>query len=198
MEPIRRELKITNNKPNGDHVLPYIMLDRDGVINKDSDAYIKSPDEWEPIPGSPEAIALLHKNGYKIVVITNQSGLGRGLFSLETLSLMHAKMHRSVEAEGGKIEGIYFCPHGPDEGCDCRKPRPGLLKAFAQDKGVELKNIPFVGDTLKDIEAAVAVGAQPILVKTGKGAKTWENNPSIRVPVFENLYDAATYIISRK
>ena len=174
------------------------MLDRDGVINKDSDVYIKSPDEWKPIPGSPEAIALLHKNGYKIVVITNQSGLGRGLFSLETLSLMHAKMHRSIEAEGGKIESIYFCPHGPDEGCDCRKPRPGLLKAFAQDKRVELKNIPFVGDTLKDIEAAVAVGAQPILVKTGKGAKTLETNPSIRVPVFENLYDAAKYIISGK
>ncbi len=178
--------------------MPYIMLDRDGVINKDSDAYIKSPEEWEPIPGSPKAIALLHKNGYKIVVITNQSGLGRGLFSLGTLSLMHAKMHRLVEAEGGEIESIYFCPHGPDEGCDCRKPRPGLLKTFAQDKGVALKNIPFVGDTLKDIEAAVAVGAQPILVKTGKGAKTWQNNPSIRVPVFEDLYDAAKYIVSRK
>ncbi len=174
------------------------MLDRDGVINKDSDAYIKSPEEWKPIPGSLEAIALLHKNGFKIVVITNQSGLGRGLFSLETLSQMHTKMQQSVEAEGGEIESIYFCPHGPDEGCGCRKPRPGLLKTFAREKGVELNGIPFVGDTLKDIEAAVAVGAQPILVKTGKGAKTWETNPSIGVPVFEDLYDAAKYIVLGK
>lgn len=178
--------------------MPYVMLDRDGVINQDSDAYIKSPEEWKPIPGSLEAIALLNENGYTVVVITNQSGLGRGLYNRETLSRIHDKMHQSVETAGGKIESIYLCPHHPVEGCKCRKPKPGLLKDFANDKQVELKNMPFVGDSLKDIEAAIAVDAKPMLVKTGQGGKTLANNPSISVPVFENLYDAAKYIVSGK
>lgn len=178
--------------------VPYIMVDRDGVINQDSDAYIKSPEEWEPIPGSLEALAMFHENGYKVVVITNQSGLGRGLYNRDTLARIHEKMHRLVEDAGGQIDGIYFCPHGPDDGCDCRKPKPGLLKNFAIDKQVVLENVPFIGDTLKDIEAAIAVGAKPILVKTGKGQKTLADNPSIDAPVFENLYDAAKSIVSGK
>lgn len=142
------------------------MLDRDGVINKDSDAFIKSPEEWEPIAGSLEAIALLNRNEYRVVVITNQSGLARGLYNLDHLNQIHTKMNRLVEAAGGKIESIYFCPHGPKGGCDCRKPKPGLLRTFAREKRVVLDNMPFVGDTLRDIDAALAVGARPILVTT--------------------------------
>lgn len=174
----------------------YVILDRDGTINVDSDTFIKSPEEWLPLPGSLEAIALLNRHGYKVVVVSNQSGVARGLFDLATLEAMHDKMRKMVSAAGGNIEAVYFCPHGPDDHCSCRKPKPGLFETFAKDKQVDLKDVYSVGDSLRDIEASLAVGARPILVKTGKGQKTVLNNPQLKLPIFENLYDAATHIVS--
>ncbi|WP_432741309.1 D-glycero-beta-D-manno-heptose 1,7-bisphosphate 7-phosphatase [Methylobacter sp. G7] len=175
----------------------YVLLDRDGVINQDSDNFIKSPDQWLPIDGSLEAIALLNKHDYKVVVITNQSGLARGLFDAAMLEQIHAKMQRMVAEKGGKIEAIYFCPHGPDDDCSCRKPKPGLLEQFATDNHVSLIGMTVIGDSLRDLQAAQAVGASPILVKTGKGNKTLIENPTLNIPVFENLYDAANYLTAR-
>ncbi|GAW87018.1 D-glycero-D-manno-heptose 1,7-bisphosphate phosphatase [Bathymodiolus platifrons methanotrophic gill symbiont] len=175
----------------------YVLLDRDGVINHDSGNFIKSPDEWLPIDNSLEAIALLHRNGYQVVVITNQSGVGRGLYSDAILTDMHRKMARLTEAVGGKINHIYYCPHLPDAGCDCRKPKPGMLLQFSQDANVALDDIYFIGDSLRDIEAGIAAGAKPLLVKTGNGEKTLAANPDLNIPTFENLYDAAEYILSK-
>ena len=174
----------------------YVILDRDGVINLDADEFIKSPEEWQPIAGSLEAIALLNRHGFRVVVITNQSGVARGLYDLNTLTAIHDKMCRLVSEAGGKIDALYFCPHGPDSKCDCRKPRPGLFKTFAADKQVDLENTFSIGDSLRDIQASLAVACRPLLVKTGKGLQTIRNNPQLNVPTFENLYDAATYIIS--
>lgn len=176
----------------------YVLLDRDGVINQESDDFIKSPEQWLPIEGSLEAIALLNEHGYKVVVITNQSGLARGLFDAATLEKIHAKMQRMAVEKGGKIDAIYFCPHGPDDNCNCRKPKPGLLEAFARDNNASLGEVTVIGDSLRDLQAAQAVGASPILVKTGKGKKTLLENPNLNIPVFENLYDAAKYITSRQ
>jgi D-glycero-D-manno-heptose 1,7-bisphosphate phosphatase len=176
----------------------YVLLDRDGVINYDSDDYIKTPEEWNPIPGSLEAIALFNKNGYKVIVITNQSGLGRGFYAESTLVEMHKKMHRLTREKGGEIDAIYVCPHTPDDQCLCRKPKPGLLTRFAKEKNTSLEKIYFIGDKLADIQAAEAAGAKPILVKTGKGQNTIKNNPKVNHPIFDNLYDAAKFIISKK
>ncbi|MDD5579475.1 MAG: D-glycero-beta-D-manno-heptose 1,7-bisphosphate 7-phosphatase [Methylobacter sp.] len=176
----------------------YVLMDRDGVINYDSDDFIKSPDEWHPLEGSLEAIALLNKHGYKIAVISNQSGLARGLFDEATLEKIHAKMHQMLAEKGGKIDAVYFCPHGPQSQCLCRKPKPGLLESFANDKNIDLNGIAFIGDSLRDIHAAQAVNANPILVKTGKGQKTLNKHPNLNIPVFENLYDAAKYLVSRQ
>jgi D-glycero-D-manno-heptose 1,7-bisphosphate phosphatase len=175
----------------------YVLLDRDGVINHDSDAFIKSPDEWLPIAGSLEAIALFNQHGYQVIVVTNQSGVARGLFDEATLAQIHAKMHRLVGEKGGTITAIYYCPHGADSACDCRKPKAGLLKAFAADFDADLTTIAVIGDSLRDLQAAEAVGAIPILVKTGKGQQTLLNNPHLTFLVFENLYDAAKHITSR-
>ena len=149
-----------------------IILDRDGVINQDSPSYIKSPEEWKPIPGSLEAIALLNQAGYRVLVATNQSGVGRGLFEMATLNAIHDKMHRALGAIGGRIDGIFYCPHAHDAGCNCRKPKPGLLEEISRRFGVSLEGVPFIGDSLRDLQAAVTVGAQPVLVLTGKGKKT--------------------------
>jgi D-glycero-D-manno-heptose 1,7-bisphosphate phosphatase len=175
-----------------------VLLDRDGVINVDSDDFIKSPDEWQPIAGSLEAIVLLNKHGYKVAVISNQSGLARGLFDEAMLSAIHDKMHRLLADVGGNISGVYYCPHGVDSLCDCRKPKPGLLQQFAAEQAVDLTTVYVVGDSLRDIQAAQAVGAKPILVKTGKGELTLQNNPNLNIPVFENLYGAAEYIITNQ
>jgi D-glycero-D-manno-heptose 1,7-bisphosphate phosphatase len=175
----------------------YILLDRDGVINRDSDEFIKSPEQWLPIDGSLEAIALLNAHGYQVVVVTNQSGIARGLFDEAMLEKIHAKMRRLVQEKGGAIAAIYYCPHGPDSDCDCRKPKAGLLKDFAADFNADLTTIAVVGDSLRDLQAAEAVGAQPILVKTGKGRQTLLDNPQLNFLVFENLYDAATHITAR-
>jgi D-glycero-D-manno-heptose 1,7-bisphosphate phosphatase len=174
----------------------YVLLDRDGVINHDSDAFIKSPDEWIPIEGSLEAIALLNTHGYQVIVVTNQSGVARGLFDETMLEKIHAKMCRLVSEKGGNIAAIYFCPHGANSDCGCRKPKAGLLKAFAADFHADLTTIAVIGDSLRDLQAAEAVGAKPILVKTGKGRQTLLNNPQLNISVFENLYDAAQHLIT--
>ena len=149
-----------------------IILDRDGVINYDSDQYIKSPAEWKPIPGSPEAIARLTQNGWRVVVATNQSGIGRGLFDMATLNAMHDKMHRIVNQAGGRIEAVFYCPDTDASKSWCRKPNPGMFHAISKRYNLPLTDVPAVGDSLRDLQAADAVGAQPILVMTGKGKKT--------------------------
>ena len=151
-----------------------VILDRDGTINQDSDNYIKSPAEWKPIPGSLEAIARLTQGGWRIVVATNQSGIARGLFDMATLNAIHAEMHRAVGQAGGRIDAVFFCPHAADSHCECRKPKPGLLREISARMGVELEGVPMIGDSLRDVEAAAAVGARPWLVLTGKGRKTRE------------------------
>lgn len=174
----------------------YVILDRDGTINVDSDEFIKSAAEWLPLPGSLEAIAMLNRHGFRVAVISNQSGLARGLFDLAALDAIHAKMLQLANAAGGEIEAIYFCPHGPGDDCDCRKPKAGLFRRLAQDKQIDLSATFAVGDALRDIQAARAAGARPVLVKTGKGWQTLNDNPQLDVPVFDNLYDAAAYIVS--
>ena len=149
-----------------------VILDRDGVINLDSDQYIKSPEEWTPIPGSLEAIARLTQAGFRVVVATNQSGLGRGLFDMATLNAMHDKMHKAVNQLGGRIDAVFFCPHAQDAGCACRKPQPGMLLEIAERFKLALAGVPAIGDSLRDLQAASAAGARPLLVLTGKGEKT--------------------------
>jgi D-glycero-D-manno-heptose 1,7-bisphosphate phosphatase len=144
--------------------VPLVLVDRDGVVNRDSDEYVKSVAEWQPLPGSLEAIARLTQAGFRVVVVTNQSGVGRGLFSEATLQEIHAAMVAAAAAEGGTIAGVFYCPHRPDEDCACRKPRPGLLKQVAEAFGVDLAGVPFIGDKPSDVAAAKAVGARPILV----------------------------------
>lgn len=149
-----------------------IILDRDGVINIDSALYIKSPAEWKPLPGSLEAIARLNQAGYKVVVATNQSGIGRGLFDMDTLNAMHEKMHKALAVLGGRVDAIFYCPHTADEGCNCRKPKPGMFERISKLYNQDLSGVPAIGDSLRDLQAASALGCTPILVRTGKGEKT--------------------------
>ena len=176
----------------------YVLLDRDGVINHDSDDFVKSSDEWQAIEGSLEAIALLNHSGFEVIIISNQSGIARGLFDIATLDAIHEKMRQQLSEHGGSLKAIYYCPHAPDSDCSCRKPKPGMLNQFAQDYEINLADVFFIGDSLRDIEAAIAAGAQPILVTTGKGQQTLQANPHLTIPVFENLYDAAQYLVSTK
>lgn len=152
--------------------LKLVILDRDGTINADRDDFVKSADEWIPLPGALEAIARLNRAGWHAVIASNQSGLGRGLFDMGALNAMHAKMNGLLAEVGGRIDAIFFCPHVPFELCRCRKPLPGLFEQIGERLGMELTGVPAVGDSLRDLEAASAVGAQPHLVRTGKGAKT--------------------------
>ena len=147
-----------------------VILDRDGTINEDRSDYVKSPEEWVPLPGALEAIARLNHAGWHVVVASNQSGLGRGLFDVSTLNAMHAKMHRLLAAVGGRVDAIFYCPHAPDEACHCRKPEPGLFEQIGERYGFDLKGVPTVGDKARDLLAGVAVGCEPHLVLTGKGA----------------------------
>lgn len=172
-----------------------IILDRDGVINEDSDDYIKSPEEWHPIPGSLEAIELLGQRGYRIFVLTNQSGIARGYFTETVLSEIHQKMRNLVESRGGSIEAILHCPHGPEDFCSCRKPKPGLFESLREKYQIDLEGVPAIGDSFRDLEAARAVGASPMLVETGKGLRTLKHHPEINVPVFSNLYEAVQFIL---
>ena len=149
-----------------------VILDRDGVINFDSVQYIKSPSEWKPIPGSLEAIAKLNQAGYRVVVATNQSGIGRGLFDMDMLNAIHGKMHRAAQSVGARIDAVFYCPHAADSACDCRKPKPGIFERIASCYNIDLAGTPSIGDSLRDLQAAVAVGGKPLLVLTGKGEKT--------------------------
>ncbi len=154
--------------------LKLVILDRDGVINYDSDKFIKSPAEWIPIPGSLEAIARLNQAGYRVVVSTNQSGVARRLLDISTLNAIHQKMHTAAQLVGAHIDAIFFCPHAADDNCDCRKPKPGMLHTIAQRFDVSLKGVPSVGDALRDLQAGFVLGCLPYLVLTGKGKKTQE------------------------
>lgn len=154
-----------------------IILDRDGVINRDSSEFVKSPDEWLPLPGSIAAIARLSRAGYTVTVASNQSGLARGLFGRNALRAMHRKLRALVEAEGGRVDRIVVCPHGPDDNCNCRKPKPGLLTRLARHYNTSLDGVPVVGDSLRDLQAAASAGAVPTLVLTGNGRKTSRELP---------------------
>ena len=148
-----------------------VILDRDGTINSDSDDYVKSPEEWLPLPGALEAIARLNHAGWHVVIASNQSGLGRGLFDVAALNAMHAKMNKLLAAVGGRVDAIFYCPHVPDDDCTCRKPLPGLFEQIGSRMGVPLKGVPTVGDSLRDLQAGAAVGCEPHLVLTGKSAR---------------------------
>jgi D-glycero-D-manno-heptose 1,7-bisphosphate phosphatase len=147
-----------------------VILDRDGTINHDSDDYVKSADEWIPLPGALEAIAQLNHAGWHVVVATNQSGLGRGLYDMASLNAMHSKMNKLLAEAGGRIDAIFFCPHTPDEACHCRKPNPGLFEQIGERYGIDLRQVPAVGDSLRDLQAASACGCEPHLVLTGKSS----------------------------
>ena len=149
-----------------------VILDRDGVINQDSDQFIKNPDEWKPIPGSLEAIARLNHSGYRVVVASNQSGIGRGLFDMAALNAINDKMYRALGLFGGRIDALFYCPHSAESDCECRKPKAGMFLDIAQRFNVSLSGVPSVGDSQRDLQAASTAGAQPILVLTGKGKKT--------------------------
>ncbi|MBV6285454.1 D-glycero-beta-D-manno-heptose 1,7-bisphosphate 7-phosphatase [Pseudomonas aegrilactucae] len=175
-----------------------LILDRDGVINQDSDAYIKSLDEWIPIPGSIEAIAQLSKAGWTVAVATNQSGIARGYYSLATLDAMHARLRTLVAEQGGEVGLIVYCPHGPDEGCACRKPKPGMLHAIANHYAVDLAGVWFVGDSKGDLQAARTVDAQPVLVKTGKGEQTLSKGVPEATLIFDDLASIASALIHKQ
>lgn len=170
-----------------------VILDRDGVINFDSEHYIKTPEEWRPIPNSLEAIALMKQKGYRVFVATNQSGLARGLYSEDTLAQIHEKMTQLVQAQGGEITAIAYCPHGPKDGCDCRKPQPGLLFQLQRDHQISLAHTPFVGDSLRDLQAGRLAGCRPILVKTGNGQKTLlaHQDELSEIAVYDDLFQFA-------
>jgi len=173
-----------------------VILDRDGVINVDRDDFVKSPAEWVPLPDSLEAIANLTQAGWRVVVATNQSGIGRGLFDMHAFNGMNEKMHRLVNQAGGRIDAVVFCPHTKNEQCECRKPAPGMVLEIAERFNAKLEDLPMVGDSLRDLQAIHAAGGLPILVKTGKGVKTLATGglPE-NTRVFDNLYDAAEYLI---
>lgn len=176
-----------------------IVLDRDGVINVDSDNYIKTVDEWRPIPGAIDAIAALSQAGHEIYVATNQSGISRGYYSLATLQAMHQKMLGLLAAAGGDIKGIYFCPHLPSDGCRCRKPLPGMLEQLAAEHQVDFANSWFVGDSLRDLQSGLAKGCQPALVTTGKGEATLAAGLPEELQhtkVFADLAAFANYLLS--
>lgn len=172
------------------------ILDRDGVINEESDAFVKNADEWVPLPGSLEAITRLNRAGWKVFIATNQSGLGRGLFDLAEFHAMHQKMRRLLAELGGDIDGIAYCPHAQDDACDCRKPAPGMYLSIAERLNVTLDGVPVIGDSLRDLEAARAVGARPILVLTGKGVRTLSEHPELaQGEVHGDLAEAVDHLL---
>ncbi len=175
-----------------------VILDRDGVINHDSDQFIKSPEEWKPIAGSLEAIAQLSQAGFRVVVASNQSGIGRGLFDMAMLNAIHAKMHKAVAQAGGRIDAVFFCPHPADSACACRKPKTGLFQEIARRYHIDLKGVPAIGDARRDVEAARTAGALPVLVRTGKGRATLEEGLPYEVSVFDDLARAVTWILGQK
>ena len=183
-------------------MMKLVILDRDGTINEDRDDYVKSVEEWVPIEGSLEAIARLSHAGWKVVVASNQSGLGRGLFDMATLNAMHEKMHKLLALEGGKVEAVFFCPHTTEEGCDCRKPLSGLFERIGSRLGLSLKGVPTVGDSLRDLQAGCGVGCEPHLVLTGKGVVYRDQALSPQFPahtrVHQNLYAFSDWLLHEK
>jgi len=176
----------------------FIILDRDGVINEDSDDYVKSAEEWYPISGSLEAIAKLKQAGYTVVIATNQSGIGRGLFGFEEFEEMCEKMDVMLDQVGGYIDGIFLCPHAPEDGCDCRKPLPGMFEQIAGEFDMDLSGVPIVGDSLRDLQAGQAVGCTPYLVKTGKGERTIAKGEGLEgVVIFEDLAEFVDQLLSK-
>ena len=174
-----------------------VILDRDGVVNVESPNFIKSPDEWRPLPGSLEAIARLSQAGYRVVIATNQSGVGRGLLDMATLNAIHDKLHRAVAAAGGRIDALFFCPHTAEAQCACRKPKAGMLHEIAARYNTDLKDVPAIGDSLRDLESAVAVGARPILVLTGKGAQTKaDGGLPKRTEIYADLAEAVSRLLA--
>jgi len=176
-------------------VLQLIILDRDGVINQDSREFIKSPEEWRPLPGSIEAIAKLSRRGFKVVVATNQSGISRGLFNQAMLDRIHKKMQDAIEAAGGHLDGIFICPHGPEDNCECRKPKPGLLLVIAKQFNLPPEAMLSIGDSMRDLLAAKASDIPAILVKTGNGETTLAAHEDKSIPVYRDLAEAADAII---
>lgn len=170
-----------------------VILDRDGVINHDSEQYIRSPEDWHAVDGSLEAIARLTRAGCDVAIATNQSGLARGYFDVGTLNDVHNRMLDAIRRKGGNIKAIAFCPHGPADGCECRKPKPGLLLSLAERMKTSLNGVPFIGDSLSDLKAAQAAGAQPVLVLSGKNELNLESGQTVLdgtlrdTPVYENL-----------
>lgn len=175
-----------------------VVLDRDGVINFDSVHFIKSTNEWIPIPGSLEAIALLNQNGYRVAIATNQSGISRGLFDMVTLNAIHDKMHKALGQLGGRVDAMFYCPHSADDNCDCRKPKPGMMEEIGRRFGVDMRGVPMVGDALRDLQAGAVLGMQPILVRTGKGEETLAAGglPEGTL-VFADLAQAVQHIITK-
>ena len=174
-----------------------VILDRDGVINQDSDQFIKNTTEWKAIPGSLEAIAKLNHAGYRVVVASNQSGIGRGLLDMGALNAINDKMYRLLAQVGGRIDALFYCPHAAEANCDCRKPKPGMFVDIAQRFNVDLAGVPAIGDSLRDLQAAVTVGAQPMLVLTGKGSKTEATGGLPNgTPVFKDLAEAVRNIVA--
>ena len=175
------------------------ILDRDGTINADSAEYIKSPEEWQPLPGALEAIARINHAGWHVVVVTNQSGLGRGLFDVATLNAMHTKMHSMLAAVGARVDAIFYCPHAPEDACRCRKPGPGLFEQISERYGIDLTGFPAVGDSARDLVAGSAVGCVPHLVLTGKGEAFRGRELSIDFPpgtrVHADLPAFAEYLV---
>ena len=174
-----------------------IILDRDGVINQDSDSFIKTVDEFIPLPGSVEAIAKLKHAGYKVFIATNQSGIFRGFYDVTTLNAMHKKLASLLQQHDAEIDGVEFCPHGPDDNCDCRKPKPGMYLAIAKQVGLtDYSNIIVVGDSLRDLQAAQAINAKPHLVRTGKGERTIQKGEGLEaIPVYNDLADFVTQLL---
>lgn len=174
-----------------------VVLDRDGVINEAREGVIKSADDFVPIEGSYEAISTLCQHDYRVVVITNQSGISRGLVTIDEVNALHERMHQSVASHGGRVDAILLCPHKPDDGCNCRKPRPGMLHDLMERLDIELNGVPLVGDSLRDVQTAMVVGATPVLVKTGHGERTIEENKHLdNVEVFENLQEFVEQLIA--
>ena len=178
---------------------PLVILDRDGTINHDSDDYIKSPEEWEALPGAIDAIAKLNHAGWRVVIASNQSGLGRGLFDVATLNLMHEKMNKALSKAGGRVDAIFYCPHTPDDNCTCRKPLPGLFEQIGERFGADLREVHAVGDSLRDAQAAAASGCIPHLVLTGKGeqfvGQTLPDSFPVQTQVHSNLAAFAEWLL---
>lgn len=191
--------RIRKRDSKKNQIMKLIILDRDGVINQDSDEFIKSPEEWIPIPGSLKAISRLYRNGYRVVVITNQSGIARGLFDIDELNRMHTRMIQEVQEAGGQIDSILFCPHGPDDRCNCRKPKIGMFEELAERLQVKLNGVIAIGDSERDLVAAREAEAIPVLVKTGKGERTLASADPANldgVPVYDDLEAAVHAVLS--